>query len=82
MNMENIKSDLHHLIDNMEDEQSLSIIKDFIIQLSTRKEGELWASLTNEQQNQVLKSYEKSKDPSSHLSQSQVNEKLSKWRSK
>jgi hypothetical protein len=57
-----LKSDLHKILDKIENEQLLRTIYDFLKQGLTNIEGQNWQTLTEEQKKQVYLSYEESKD--------------------
>ena len=57
-----LKSDLHKILDRIENEQLLSTIYDFLKQRETAKEGQIWKTLTDEQKKEVYLSYEESQD--------------------
>ncbi len=57
-----LKSDLHKILDRIENEQLLRTIYDFLKQRETTKEGQIWESLTEEQKKEVYLSYEESQD--------------------
>jgi hypothetical protein len=57
-----LKSDLHKILDRIENEQLLRTIYDFLKQRETAKEGQIWQSLTEEQKKEVYLSYEESQD--------------------
>jgi len=57
-----LKSDLHKILDRIENEQLLRTIYDFLKQRETAEEGQIWKSLSEEQKNEVYLSYEESQD--------------------
>ena len=57
-----LKSDLHKILDRIENEQLLRIIYDFLKQSEHAKEGQIWKTLTEEQKREVYLSYEESQD--------------------
>jgi hypothetical protein len=57
-----LKSDLHKILDKIENEQLLRTIYDFLKQGLTDVEGQNWQTLSEEQKKQVYLSYEESKD--------------------
>ncbi len=69
-----IKSNFHKLIDKIENE---NLLKQFYQALlsSTRKKGELWNSLTKEEQEDLLLSYEESFDETNHIPYDEVKKK-------
>jgi hypothetical protein len=57
-----LKSDLHKILDRIENEQLLRTIYDFLKQRETAQEGQIWKTLTEEQKKEVYLSYEESQD--------------------
>jgi len=57
-----LKSDLHKILDKIENEQLLRAIYDFLKQRENSVEGQIWKTLTEEQKKEVYLSYEESKD--------------------
>jgi len=57
-----LKSSLHKILDNIENEQLLRVIYDFLKQRENPEEGQIWKTLTEEQKREVYLSYEESND--------------------
>ena len=57
-----LKSDLHKILDRIENEQLLRTIYDFLRQGESAKEGQIWKTLTEEQKQEVYLSYEESQE--------------------
>ena len=57
-----MKSDLHKILDRIENEQLLRTIYDFLKQGEIAQEGQIWKTLTEEQKKEVYLSYEESQD--------------------
>ena len=57
-----LKSNIHKIIDQIESEQLLRVIYDFLKARKQKEPGQLWASLSDKQKNKVLMSYEESED--------------------
>ena len=57
-----LKSDLYKILDNIENEQLLRTIYDFLKYSEESQEGQIWKSLTEDQKMEVYSSYEDSKD--------------------
>jgi hypothetical protein len=57
-----LKSNIHKIIDQIESEQLLQVIYDFLKDRQQREAGQLWSSLSEEQKSEVLKSYEESEE--------------------
>ncbi|MBK9220510.1 MAG: hypothetical protein IPO16_00105 [Saprospiraceae bacterium] len=73
------KEAFHKLIDNIEDESLLNEYYNLISRLNNSQEGELWNSLTPEQKEELMLSYEESKDPNNLISHEEVVSQFSKW---
>ena len=57
-----LKSNLHKMVDRIDDERFLRAIYSFLSQRENSEEGKIWNSLTEEQKKEVLKAYEESED--------------------
>lgn len=57
-----LKSDLHKILDRIDNEQLLRTIYDFLKQSENAQEGQIWKTLTEEQKKEVYLSYEESND--------------------
>jgi hypothetical protein len=57
-----LQSDLHKILDRIENEQLLRTIYDFLKQRETAKEGQIWKKMTDQQKEEVYLSYEESHD--------------------
>jgi len=57
-----LKSDLHKIVDRIENEQLLQTIYDFLKMQEQSEEGAIWKSLTEEQKNEVYLSYTESQE--------------------
>ena len=55
-----LKTDLHKILDRIENEQLLRTIYDFLKQGESVQEGQIWQNLTEEQKKEVYLSYEES----------------------
>lgn len=60
MSTTEIKTNLHKIVDRIDDERLLRVIYDFLEVREKSNEGQLWQTLTNEQQLEVLQAYEDS----------------------
>jgi hypothetical protein len=70
-----LKLDLHKILDQIENEQLLRTIYDFIKQKSLTKEATIWNSLSEEQKNEVYQSYQESNDPKQLSSWNSIKKK-------
>ena len=57
-----LKSNLHKIVDKIDNEQLLQTIYDFLKLSENLQEGEIWKSLTEEQKKEVYLSYQESED--------------------
>ena len=79
MAIANIKSDFHHLIDKIDNEE---LLKAFYALLSGRVEnatGQLWQSLTEAEQKELLLAEEESKKPENLISDKEAKQTHLKW---
>ena len=76
-----IKSNFHKLIDKIDNENLLRQFYQALLS-STKKEGKLWDSLTKEEQEDLLLSYEESFDEKNLIQWNDVKEEYKKWPSK
>lgn len=70
-----LKSDLHKILDKIEDEQLLRTIYDFLKQGQDAGEGEIWKTLTEEQKKEVFASYNESQDDKNLIDWENVKKK-------
>jgi len=59
-----LKSNLHKIVDRIEDEQLLRAIYSFLETRERSEDGQMWKQLTEEQKKEVLQAYEESEDDS------------------
>lgn len=57
-----LKSNLHKIVDEIDNEQLLRAIYDFLKQRVNSEEGQIWKALTEEQKKEVYLSYEESEN--------------------
>ncbi|NJL56534.1 hypothetical protein HC928_16210 [bacterium] len=57
-----LKSDLHKILDRIENEQLLRTIYDFLKQRENAQQGQIWEILTEDQKKEVYLSYEESQE--------------------
>ena len=57
-----MKTNLHKIVDRIEDEQLLRAIYRFLEVRQNSEEGQMWKSLTEEQRKEVLQAYEESEN--------------------
>ena len=78
-----IRNNIHHLIDKIDD---IKLLENFYALLNHFKEneteGKIYKSLSNEQKEEVLKSYKDSEDDENLVTLKEFKEKYKKWLSK
>ena len=57
-----LKTNLHKIVDRIDDERLLNAIYSFLRVREKSEEGQMWKSLTEEQKKEVLLAYEESED--------------------
>ena len=57
-----LRSNLHKIVDKIDNEQLLHAIYDFLKQRMNSEEGQIWKSLTEEQKKEVYLSYQESEN--------------------
>ena len=71
-----MKSDLHKILDKIENEQLLRTIYDFLKQSENLEEGQIWKTLTEEQKREVYLSYKESHDDKNLIDWEDVKKKF------
>ena len=71
-----LKSNLHKIVDKIDNEQLLQTIYDFLKLSENSQEGQIWKSLTEEQKKEVYLSYQESEDDKNLVSWDKVNKKV------
>lgn len=67
-----LKSHIHKIVDEIQNEQFLQAIYTLLKSRGKNKSGRLWDSLTEEQKQEVLLAYEESEDENNLLDRDQV----------
>ncbi len=62
MNTIKLKTNIHKIVDKIQSDQLLQTIYDFLKSRESSKPGKLWSSLTEEQKQEVILSFEESED--------------------
>ena len=70
-----LKSNLHKMVDKIDNEQLLHAIYDFLKDRMSSEEGKIWQSLTEEQKKEVYLSYQESEDNDNLISWEDVKKK-------
>lgn len=76
MNVVSLKSGIHEIVDQIQNEQLLQTFYDFLKSKQLDSSRSKWASLTEEQKQEVLISFEESEDESNLKSREEVFSKL------
>lgn len=72
MTITDLRSNIHKVVDQIDDEQLLHVIYDFLKKRADSEDGQLWASLTEEQKIELILSYEESEDESKLIDKDKV----------
>jgi len=75
----NTKEDFHKLIDKIKDEEVLKGYFHLIQQLNNSETGRLWKSLSTEEKEELLISYEESKNSENLIDHAKVKIRHQKW---
>ena len=73
------REEFHKLIDTIEDDEVLKACYQLISVLNERKNGQLWNSLSEDEQREVFASYEESLDRNNLIDHQVVAEEHAKW---
>ena len=79
MNAIEIKTNFHHLIDQISDEKLLIKLYHIMEQASTTKDGQLWNRLTEEEQIELLKIEREVQSDQGLIPNEQMKAKHKKW---
>lgn len=71
-----IKSNLHKIVDRIDNEQLLNAVYNFLKAREQSKEGAIWNSLSNDQKKEVLDAFEESEDDSNLIEDKDVWDNL------
>ncbi len=71
-----LKSNLHRIVDRIEDERLLRAIFSFLKERENSKESGMWDSLTDEQKKEVFLAYDESENESNLVEDKDVWKKL------
>jgi len=67
-----LKSNLHKMVDRIDDERLLRAIYSFLSQRENSEESRMWNSLTEEQKKEVLRAYDESEDEANLINDDDV----------
>jgi hypothetical protein len=79
MNTTELKTNLHQLIDGMNNELLLSKVYNLISQLSNKESGLLWNRLSDEERQELIQADLESEDEKNLIPHTQVKDKHKKW---
>jgi len=79
MNTIELKKNLHHLIDSINNDRLLSRFYSIIANIKEHPEGKLWSKLSDAERNELLLADKESNEPDNLISHSNVEKKHSKW---
>jgi len=71
-----LKSNLHKIVDQIEDERLLRAIYDFLKLRENFEDGKIWNSLTEEQKKEVMLAYDESEEDANLIEDKEVWKKL------
>ena len=74
-----IKTNFHHLIDEIENEGLLMRFYDLMLKSKSHKEGDLWNQLTEEQKELLLLTEQESQNPKNLIDHKTQKAKHKKW---
>jgi len=74
-----IKKSFHHLIDSIDNENILLFFYDMMKRKSSTKEGQIWSTLSREQQEELMLSVKESEDSMNLISHEEMKNKHKKW---
>lgn len=67
-----LRSNIHKIVDGIQNEQLLKTIYDFLKVRETNEPGRLWDSLTEDQKQEVLLAYDESEDENNLIDREKV----------
>lgn len=70
-----LKSNLHKMVDRIDDERLLRAIYNFLNERENSEESRIWESLTEEQKKEVLLAYDESEDDRNLIDWEEVKRK-------
>ena len=74
-----LKSNFHHLIDNINNDNILSKFYAIMARVNERADGKIWGRLSQEEQEELIKADIESNDPSNLISHTEIQKKHTKW---
>ena len=77
--MENVRENLHHIIDAIDDDTLLEAVYEILRTTKSQAKGSVWNSLSDDQKKQVIKSSEGIHDPDKQTSHEEIMQQNKKW---
>ncbi|GAB1454626.1 hypothetical protein MASR2M47_46820 [Draconibacterium sp.] len=74
-----LKNNLHHLIDSINNDRLLSRFYSIIVNIKEYPEGKLWSKLSDSEREELLLSDKESNDPMNLIPHSEIEKKHKKW---
>jgi hypothetical protein len=74
-----IRNSFHHLIDSIDNDQLLLKFYELMKNRTSTKDGNLWARLTKEEQDELLAAFDESQDEKNLKGQDDMLKKHKKW---
>lgn len=71
-----LRSELHNIVDRIQDDRLLQAVYYFLSQRESSEEGPMWKSLTEEQRKEVLLAYEESENEKNLIDWEEVKKSL------
>ncbi len=79
MNATELKKNFHNLIDSIDNENLLMDFYDIIKSRAKTSDGQLWARLNKNEQEELLIAFEESENPDHLIDHDQMKKKHRKW---
>ncbi len=79
MNTFELKNNFHNLIDSISNDNVLSMFYSIMTRVQQEKDGKLWARLTTEEQDELIRADIESNDPINLIPHSEIQKKHKKW---
>ena len=79
MKQSDVRTNLHQLIDEIDNDRLLIKFYDLLLKSKVQKEGDLWNQLSDEQRNEVLIAESESHYKKNLLDHETQNDKHNKW---
>ena len=74
-----LKSNFHHLIDSIENENLLQQFYELMLQKRASRDGKLWNKLSKEEIKELLLSNEECENPDNLVPHEDIKKKYTKW---